>query len=98
MANVENALRELLDVVNHLVHTNVRWNMDMDHATAVAKVETARAHLATGDAVKAVDDASNVVADLKSGDAVSAVSDGKAVVGDAVDLVKDVKSMGDTNA
>jgi ribose 5-phosphate isomerase len=81
MPNAEKALSEILDVIEHLVSTHVRWNMNLSHAEAVAKVEAARVHLISTDI-------SSVAADVENADPVSVVTDGAKTVTDAVNMVK----------
>lgn len=81
MSNTENALHELIDVVEHLVTTHVRWNQDLSHAEAVAKLAAARTHVLAGDVV-------DIASDVEEGDAVAVVQDGTKTVGDVVNMVK----------
>lgn len=60
MSNIEKAIGELSDVVEHLVTTHVKWNMDLDKDTARAKVAAARVH-AVQEAVE------ELVTDVKEG-------------------------------
>lgn len=81
MANYEKALSELLDVVEHLVGTHVRWNVDMSHGQALAKLVAARTHIIATDV-------SQTAADVEAGNAEAVVTDGVGLVTDAADMVK----------
>ena len=45
MANIENALSEILDVLEHVVNTHSKWNVDLSHREAVVKLGHARLSL-----------------------------------------------------
>lgn len=93
MANYEHALNSLIDVVAHLVHVNVRWNVDMDKDLAIAKLEAARIHAATGDIESVVGDVADAVSAAKSGDIGEAITSAEAGVKDAEKVVSDVVSV-----
>lgn len=93
MANTEQALNSIIEVVSHLVHVNVRWNIDMDKDTAIAKLEAAKLHAATGDMVNVVGDAANAISDVRSGDIGNAIGSADAAVQDGEKVVSDVVSM-----
>lgn len=78
MANLESAIREIADVVEHLVHGNRIWNIDMTHDAALAKLALARVHTVT----EVVD---KTVSDAESGDLAKAADD----VVQVVNVVKD---------
>lgn len=81
MSNIEKAIGELADVVEHLVKTHVRWNQDLDHDMAIAKVAAARLHAVATDVA-------DVAADVRDGDVLAAVQDGERTVSDVTDMVK----------
>lgn len=81
MANIEKAIGEIVDVVEHLVHTNRTWNQDLGHAEALAKLAAARTH------VVAVDVA-DVASDVESGDLAKGVQDVTKTVSDVANMVK----------
>ena len=78
MANSENPLMHIIDVVKHLVSTHVHWNQDMNKDDALSKLQDA--------ATSAV----KTVSDVEAKDVPAAVEDGAQTVGDVVDIVKDV--------
>lgn len=92
MTNIEKAFSETLDVLKHLVSTHVRWNVDMSHEEALAKLETARLHSIADDAANAVSDAVTTVQDVQTGNAAGAVDAAEKTAGDVVSIVKDAKS------
>jgi len=80
MANLANAVKELVDVVEHIVGTHVHWNMDLSKDEAVAKVVAARAALLA-------EDVADVARDVEQGDLVQLVTDGEKLVKDAQSVV-----------
>lgn len=94
MANLEKAFQELADVVEHIVGTHVRWNMDMSKTEAVAKIAAARAHAVAADVVEAADDAVDVVTAIREGNVGVAAESGVQVVQDLSKAVKDAKGQG----
>jgi hypothetical protein len=76
VANLEKAVNEILDIVNHLVGTHVHWNVDLSKDAAVAKIEVARlALLAT--------DVENVLEDVADGDLGKTIADLEKALADA---------------
>lgn len=80
MANVEKAISELVDVVSHLVRTHVRWNQDLDHDLALAKLESAKVHAAAGGLETAVGAVADGVKAVVDGDLIGAVTDATTAV------------------
>jgi hypothetical protein len=94
MANVEKSISEVVDVLLHLVRTHVRWNQDLSHDEAVAKLEAARLHAVGADAEKVTGDVQSAVVDVTAGNVVGAVGDAENAVQDGKTLVSDAVSMG----
>ena len=93
MPNVEKSISEVVDVLMHLVRTHVRWNQDLSHDEAVAKLEAARLHAAGADVEKTVNDAVNAVDAARAGNVDGAVNAGESAVFDGSAVVSDVVSM-----
>lgn len=91
MANIESAFNELLDVVEHIAGTHVRWNMDMSKAEAFAKLAAARTHVVAADVVQAADDASDAVTAVREGNVGVAAEETVNVVTDLTKAVSDAK-------
>ena len=97
MANVELSIKALVDVVEHLVRSNVRWNQDLTHDEALAKVEAARLHAVAADAVKVTSDVQNAVNDAGAGNVAGVVGDVQNAVADVKETATDSVSMVKSN-
>lgn len=93
MANVEKSISEVVDVLLHIVRTHVRWNQDLTHDEAVAKLEAARVHAVGADVVNTVNDAVSAVDAAQTGDVTGVVAAGEKTVSDGSAVVSDVVSM-----
>lgn len=75
MANIEEALKHVIDLVSHFVKTNTRWNQDLGEVEAAAKVDAAKVAMAS-------EDVSKVAGDVAAKDDAAAVVDGIQAVTD----------------
>jgi len=64
MANYEKAFGELVDVVKHLVSTHVRWNQDLSHDDAIAKLDAVKILAVADDVQEIASDLGNDVKDV----------------------------------